>query len=192
MPELQMMHEVGVEGDLFNVHPQSPSCQRAGCVKAATLRYTDPHLQTFGKLDELVGWIKLCDGDPEGARAELTALGIWVGAFDPKEKEYSVCRVPVSAMAQLDGLWGKYIWGLKRPESHYKLEDLKDDPDKRAGLANERVRIYSRQWGMYWRASGSGYTMDRTEAGIYSFQDAWDRSHHAGPEKGIEYVTTED
>lgn len=49
------------------------------------------------------------------------------------------------------------------------------------------VRIYSGEWRLYWRANGCGYTDDPRDAGVYAWGDAWDRTSHCGPEKGIEY-----
>lgn len=69
---------------------------------------------------------------------------------------------------------------------------------KRRGLANwsgrekwngRTVRIWSSEHGAYWRADASGYTMTADAAGHYEFADAYDRTKHCGPEKGIEFET---
>lgn len=191
MPQTQLMHEVGVEGDLFNTHPRNDGCQRAGCIPAATLTFTTPHLCTFGQVTELRGWIKPCE---EGRYIpnlvqELHTIGVETGTYDTTEQQFNRCRVPVESMAALDKLWGRYIWGLTPTEQRYKLEDLKANPELKAPLLKEpRVRIWSCQWGQWWRPGGSGYTPDTAEAGVFTFEEAWGRSNHAGPEKRIEYV----
>lgn len=50
-----------------------------------------------------------------------------------------------------------------------------------------KVRIYSREHHCWWRANGSGYAEDIADAGVYTFEDAFARSHHCDPSKGIEY-----
>jgi len=49
------------------------------------------------------------------------------------------------------------------------------------------VRIWSRQWGAYWRPGCAGYTTRLNEAGTYTLSDAFDSSSHCGPEKQIYY-----
>jgi len=49
------------------------------------------------------------------------------------------------------------------------------------------VRIYSEEHRRYWRDEGAGYTSSAVHAGIFSFADAWARTSHCGPEKGIIY-----
>lgn len=53
-------------------------------------------------------------------------------------------------------------------------------------LGSRLVRIYSGQWGAYWRPDRSGYT-GFAESGVYTFADAFDASGHCGPEKRIIY-----
>lgn len=50
-----------------------------------------------------------------------------------------------------------------------------------------KVLIWSAQWSMYWREGGAGYMNRVSEAGIYTLRDAWNRTCHCGPEKGIHY-----
>lgn len=68
-----------------------------------------------------------------------------------------------------------------------KLAKLKRWPTLKRHLAGQFVRIFSHEWGAYWRADYSGYTPKRDEAGIYKFEDALEHTFHCGPEKGIEY-----
>jgi hypothetical protein len=49
------------------------------------------------------------------------------------------------------------------------------------------VRIYSDQWGAYWRSGRAGYTYQRDEAGTYTFAEAFDATCHCGHEKHIYY-----
>ena len=49
------------------------------------------------------------------------------------------------------------------------------------------VRIWSNQWGVYWRSGRAGYTHQRDEAGIYTLADAFNATSHCGQEKGIYY-----
>ena len=49
------------------------------------------------------------------------------------------------------------------------------------------VHIWSGEWSAYWRSDGSGYTNDVVDAGVYSWDDAWRRTSHCGPEKKIEF-----
>ena len=68
------------------------------------------------------------------------------------------------------------------------LEQLKSDSNLRAAWANKLVYIWSNQWNLYWRANGRGYTSRVTDGpGVYDFSDAWRRTAHCGPEKGIEF-----
>lgn len=49
------------------------------------------------------------------------------------------------------------------------------------------VRIWSKQWHAWWKFGGSGYTDDINNAGVFDIKDAWKRTSHCGPEKGIIY-----
>lgn len=77
--------------------------------------------------------------------------------------------------------------------SMLSLEAIKANPDLRDMYSGELCRIYSAQWGYYWRPQYSGYG-SREDAGVYTFRDAIDRTHHCGPEKGIwyEFVDTQE
>lgn len=73
----------------------------------------------------------------------------------------------------------------------YKLEELKKNPELIKKLSdpdeNKLCLIWSGEWESWWTPNASGYTKEQCEAGIYRFRDAWNISHHAGPEKQIEY-----
>jgi hypothetical protein len=57
----------------------------------------------------------------------------------------------------------------------------------RAKLAGKRVRIWSGQWGLWWRSGANGYTSSPAAAGIYTFEEAWACTSHCGPEKRIAF-----
>lgn len=68
---------------------------------------------------------------------------------------------------------------------------------KRVGLVNfkrrewwlgQKVFIWSREHGAFWRPEAAGYTMHEAAAGIYEFADAYWRAEHCGPEKKIEFI----
>lgn len=63
-------------------------------------------------------------------------------------------------------------------------QHLKKHPEKLSRFSS--VKIYSKQWGAWWRANGAGYTTDIAQAGIYTAQDAWQYVSHCGAEKKIE------
>jgi hypothetical protein len=69
-----------------------------------------------------------------------------------------------------------------------ELRKLKRWPTLERHLKGKKVRIYSGEWMAWWRPDGAGYTTIKAEAGIYDFDDAVKRSHHAGPEKRIKYI----
>ena len=69
---------------------------------------------------------------------------------------------------------------------------------KRRGLVNwkgrewwlsQNVRIWSREHRAWWRDGANGYTVNMTEAGIFPFADAYERTKHCGPEKQIAFDT---
>jgi hypothetical protein len=64
---------------------------------------------------ELRGWIQPCDPEAteQSARAELSDLGVDVGQWDDKIKEFKGCIVTGEALTNLDPFWGRYIWGLQ-------------------------------------------------------------------------------
>lgn len=62
--------------------------------------------------DELCGWIQPVGTTEDEARKELESLGVQVGEWDCRIKEFRKCIVPVEVMTKLDPYWGRYIWGL--------------------------------------------------------------------------------
>lgn len=62
-------------------------------------------------------------------------------------------------------------------------QHIKKYPEKLSRFT--QVNIWSKQWQLWWRDNGAGYTPNRREAGIYDIQDAWKHVSHCGPEKGI-------
>ncbi|MEE5046270.1 hypothetical protein V2J81_23210 [Pseudomonas alliivorans] len=58
----------------------------------------------------------------------------------------------------------------------------------RAEQGHRPVRIWSGEWQCYWRANGCGYTTVKSEAGIYTFDDAVKYSGHCSHEKQIAYL----
>ena len=71
--------------------------------------------------------------------------------------------------------------GIKRAEDH----DVRCLKARR--FRGRDVRIWSAEHRLYWRPNGQGYTSDRSEAGVYKFEDAVRRTRHCGPEKRIFY-----
>lgn len=74
-----------------------------------------------------------------------------------------------------------------QPTLRATLTSLRKRADLFQRFAGAHVRIWSGQWQQWWRPEASGYTSDFTEAGVYTFEDAWSRSSHCGPEKRIAY-----
>lgn len=69
-----------------------------------------------------------------------------------------------------------------------RLDEISNlDDAVAAPFRGRSVRIWSAEWRAWWRPDGRGYTDKINDAGIYSFEDAWSRSAHCGPEKGIIY-----
>lgn len=68
-----------------------------------------------------------------------------------------------------------------------ELMQIKGQPQLRDELAVRRCRIYSREHMLYWRANANGYTSTALEAGVYAFADAYRRTSHCGPEKGVAF-----
>jgi hypothetical protein len=76
-----------------------------------------------------------------------------------------------------------------RPCSGETLERIKRWPGLIKKLTPE-VYIWSSEWRMYWR-KGGGYTYEKEEAGLWSREDAFESTRHCGPEKQIDFLTTD-
>ena len=57
----------------------------------------------------------------------------------------------------------------------------------RAVFTGKRVFIWCAERRAWWRPNRAGYTTRLEAAGIYEFEDAWDATHHCGPEKKISF-----
>lgn len=68
-----------------------------------------------------------------------------------------------------------------------RLERVKRWPGLRRAWSGRKVRIYSTEHGAYWRANGAGYSDTEAEAGIYDFEEAFNRTRHCDPSKGIQF-----
>lgn len=68
-------------------------------------------------------------------------------------------------------------------------QHLRRHPEKLARFGIGPVRIWSGQWGAWWRKDGAGYTDDITQAGEFLTHDAWRHISGAGPEKRIDVVS---
>ena len=48
-----------------------------------------------------------------------------------------------------------------------------------------KVHIWSDEHGMYWGPGRCGYTSDKSKAGVYVIEDAWNATSHCGLSKRI-------
>ena len=76
--------------------------------------------------------------------------------------------------------------------SRLRLERVHQYHRHRRVMEGKNVRIYSRQWGSYWRHNASGYAERQEDAGVWRFESAWRMTRHCGPEKGIEFELVND
>lgn len=79
----------------------------------------------------------------------------------------------------------------RRDDGAETLERLKRWPSLKEKFKGKYVHIVSGQWGCFWGPDGSGYTDKKADAGIYTFEDAWSRTYHCGPEKRIRFAVAE-
>ena len=73
---------------------------------------------------------------------------------------------------------------LVNKDGFISLEAIKANPELASRFNSMQCRIYSDQWGYYWRERCAGYGK-ADEAGIYDFDYALNLTDHCGPEKGI-------
>lgn len=71
------------------------------------------------------------------------------------------------------------------------LEALRNNKRQLEDIGMQTCRIFSGQWGYYWRSGGCGYCK-KDEAGIFTLNDAFNRTSHCGIEKGIYFEFVED
>lgn len=73
--------------------------------------------------------------------------------------------------------------------TRHTLESLKHDVARRRKMEDDRtkVRIWSGEYGLWWKADRQGYTDSPERAGVYPFADAWHASGHCGLEKRIAF-----
>ncbi|BCE02956.1 hypothetical protein [Marinicellulosiphila megalodicopiae] len=90
----------------------------------------------------------------------------------------------VLTMKRIDVEYLSYKEPQKTESTLISLQTVKRCPEFLESNKDRECRIYSGQWGYYWRSNGSGYG-GKSEAGIYTFKDAYDRTSHCGKEKGI-------
>lgn len=73
----------------------------------------------------------------------------------------------------------------------HSLQDIRKYPELLADLEGKMVRIWTGQWRAWWLPLGCGYTLNKDEAGIYDFDDAYSRTRHCDVEKQIIYEVAE-
>lgn len=63
----------------------------------------------------LHGWIQPCSPTvtETEARAELESLGVKVGEWDARLREFQKCVVSEEALVKLEELRNRYVWGLE-------------------------------------------------------------------------------
>lgn len=84
----------------------------------------------------------------------------------------------------------KFVVGPDRSHSGqiYALEEVKGNESLRAELQGCKVMIHSLEHKAFWRAGSRGYTAYAWEAGVYSFEEAFQSTSNCGPEKMIIFV----
>jgi hypothetical protein len=68
-----------------------------------------------------------------------------------------------------------------------RLETAIHYPQVRERHKGRMVRIWSGEHAAYWRPDCGGYTREVSEAGVYSFEDAYAATNHCGREKEISF-----
>jgi hypothetical protein len=93
-------------------------------------------------------------------------------------------RCPENDLYEFEG--GRYT--IRWIERVLKLRKWRADMEKMVtDMPEAKVYIYSGQWGMYWCSNYSGYTYNKSTAGIYNIKDAWNAVSHCGIEKQIDF-----
>jgi hypothetical protein len=90
----------------------------------------------------------------------------------------------VITRSMAETIFKPWVPHLINKDGFVSLEAIKANPELAKQFVGMTCRIYSDQWGYYWRERCAGYGK-ADEAGIYDFDYALNRTHHCGPEKGI-------
>lgn len=90
----------------------------------------------------------------------------------------------VITRSKSETIFKPWVPHLVDKDGFISLEAIKANPQLEKQFTGMRCRIYSNQWGYYWREKCAGYG-HKHEAGIFEFDNALDRTHHCGSEKGI-------
>jgi hypothetical protein len=90
----------------------------------------------------------------------------------------------VITRAKSETIFKPWVPHLVDKDGFISLEAIKANPQLEKQFTGMRCRIYSNQWGYYWREKCAGYGK-QPEAGIFDFSYALGRTHHCGPEKDI-------
>ena len=81
----------------------------------------------------------------------------------------------------------RHLNAIKRRDDRETLERIKRWPGLVARFP--RVRIYSAEWGAFWRGKGNGYTENAEESDVLEIGAAGAWTRHCGPEKQIQFVS---
>lgn len=79
----------------------------------------------------------------------------------------------------------------KKPLTRLTLKKFKRYPTLGRFLKHDYVRIWSGEHQAWWRPGGHGYVAEALYAGIWVFYEAVKQTHHCGPEKEIEFFSTD-
>lgn len=90
----------------------------------------------------------------------------------------------VITRSMAETIFKPWVPPLVNKDGFVSLEAIKDNPELAKQFNGMQCRIFSQQWGYYWRENCAGYGQ-LSSAGTYDFDDALNSTHHCGPEKGI-------
>ena len=76
----------------------------------------------------------------------------------------------------------------RRDDGCETLERLLRWPSLKRKFADKAVVIYSAQWLAWWRPNAHGYTDKLEDAGLWSIDQAINKTSHCGPEKQIRFM----